>query len=214
MSLGVFGGTFDPVHCGHLALAEGVRDRFALDRVLLLPARVPPHKEQDAVADWHHRLTMAALACVDRQGLAASGLEGSRQGPSYSVDTLAHFRAGMAPEEPLFFLMGADSLADLPSWREPERILSLANLVVAPRPGVERAAALAPLDAGMRQRVTDAAELADGAPPAAGCIYWVELPLIDLSGSGIRRRVREGGDIGGLVPQAIAHYISRYHLYR
>ena len=214
MSLAILGGSFDPIHHGHLRIATHCRERLRLDRVLLLPARVAPHKEEDAVTAWHHRMTMAGLACRGIEGIEASGLEGTRPGRSYTVDTLEHFRAAAGPDEALFFVMGTDSLADLPSWRQPERILELANLIVAARPGVERAVACAALGQDLRSRVTDAAELLDGRTAPAGSIFLADLPELDLSGSLIRRRVQEGADIGDLVPEAVAVYISRYLLYR
>jgi nicotinate-nucleotide adenylyltransferase len=214
--LGLFGGTFDPIHRGHIALARSVRDLFDLNRLLLLPAWVPPHKLGAEVSEWRHRFAMAELACGEVDRVEPSGLEGSRPGPSYTVETLEQFRAELATSDPLLFLMGADSLAELASWKDHRRILDLANLVVAPRAGADRAAILAGLDAEARERVVVVGPPgADAAVPvpAAGRIYWVDLPLVQISGRDIRRRVSAGTSIGGLVPETVEAYISKYELY-
>ena len=210
MRLAILGGTFDPIHVAHLAVAEAVRDVFQLDRMLLLTARRPPHKGEREVTTFSHRLAMTALACRGRDRLEPSDYEGSRPGPSYTVETVRHFRGELEPDDPLFFVMGSDSLADLPSWREPRRILALANLVVAPRPGTAREVAEGALGADLAARVSAAS---GEAAPACGSIYWTEVPQQDVSGSEIRRRVRADQGIAGLVPEAVAEYIARYHLY-
>jgi nicotinate-nucleotide adenylyltransferase len=209
VKLAILGGTFDPVHAAHLAIAEAVRDRFGVDRVLLVPAHRPPHKGR-ALTAFDHRLAMVQIACRGRPRLEASACEASRAGPSYTVDTLAHFRAGLEPADPLFFVLGSDSLADLPSWREPDRILRLANLIVAPRPGAGRRQAAEAVRGTLGARIEEppAAE-----PPEAGRIYWLEVPESEVSGSDIRRRVRGGAGIGGLVPAPVAEYILRHRLY-
>jgi nicotinate-nucleotide adenylyltransferase len=211
MRLGILGGTFDPVHNGHLAIAAFARDRLGIDRLLLIPARRPPHKGDDGISSIEHRLAMVELACADVPRLEASPYEASRPGPSYTVETLSHFRVGLGPGDGLFFVLGSDSLADLPSWREPDRILELASLAVAPRPGVGRAAAETAIGDARRGRLCDVPE---GPPAPAGAIYWLDAPPHEISGSDIRRRVREGREIKELVPAPVAQYISRCGLYR
>ncbi|MGD8375486.1 MAG: nicotinate (nicotinamide) nucleotide adenylyltransferase [Acidobacteriota bacterium] len=208
--LGLLGGTFDPVHRGHLAVAEAVRDGFRLPRILLLPALLPPHKGSHRLTGFEHRLRMVEAACRGRRGLEASPYEGTHPGPSYTVETLAHFRSLVGAGPPLYFVLGADSLAEIHGWREPRRILSLAHVIVAPRPGTSREAAEAALlpDLAARVRPRD-----DAAAPPAGCIYWLEMDSIELSGSEVRRRVRSGKSIAGLVPDAVSEYIHRHHLY-
>ena len=215
MRLGLLGGTFDPIHRGHVAIARGVRDRFALDRLLLLPAGRPPHKADDALTPWAHRFAMAALASLEMERIEASAAEGGRGGASYTVETLEEFRHGLEPGDLLLFALGSDSLFDLPNWREPRRVLELASLAVVPRPGAERAA-LGRLDAEIARRVIDLA--AGPATPAerlapVGAVYWLDLPADEVSGTGIRQRIRRGDGIGGLVPPAVAAYIAKYRLY-
>jgi len=212
MRLGIFGGTFDPIHLGHLACAIAARDRFRMDRLLLLPAALPPHKLGERVTAFSHRLAMAALAARGIDRIEASSDEGLRVGPSFTVDTLARFRGTLDPSDPLLFLLGSDSLAELHTWRDPAGILGLANLVVAPRPGAPPAQVAAALPAEMRARLVPA-----GAPvepmPAAGRVYWLAIPEQSVSGTEIRRRARDGDPLEGLVPDAVAAYISEQELY-
>jgi nicotinate-nucleotide adenylyltransferase len=212
MRLGIFGGTFDPIHNGHLACAIAARDRFRMDRLLLLPAALPPHKQGDRLTEFSHRLAMAALAARGIAGVEASSDEALRVGPSFTVDTLARFRATLDASDPLLFLLGSDSLAELHTWRDPAGILRLANLVVAPRPGAPPAQVEAALPADLRARLIPA-----GLPvepvPAAGKVYWLEIPGRSVSGTEIRRRIREGAALEGLVPEAVAAYISEQKLY-
>lgn len=214
MRLGILGGTFDPIHAGHLAIAAGVRDLFALDRLLLLPAWVPPHKQGEPITPFPHRFAMSALASLGIDRVAASPEEGMRPGPSFTVDTLARLRETLDPADPLLFVLGSDSLADLPTWRDPQTILSLANLVVAPRGGNDPAAIAAALPGDLAARLVRLGKGEQPRPlPPAGRIYWAALPQVAVSGTEIRRRVREGHPIEGLVPASVAEYISKYELY-
>jgi nicotinate-nucleotide adenylyltransferase len=208
--LAIFGGTFDPIHRGHLAIATATRDRLGVDRLLLVPARQPPHKPERAITAWHHRFAMAVLASQELERIEASAVEGERAGRSFTVETLAHFRAEVGPEPPLLFVMGSDSLAELPLWKEHRRILELAHLVVAPRPGVEREAALAGLGPDLAGRVADARGR-PGRP--AGDIFWLGGPTVDLSGSELRRRLAAGASVEELVSPPVAAYISKYRIY-
>jgi nicotinate-nucleotide adenylyltransferase len=216
MTLGVLGGTFDPVHGGHLAIARAAQERFAPERFLLMPAWQPPHKPGEVITPWHHRFAMAVLACQDIDGVEASAAEGLRRGPSFTVETLEALRRDLEPDDPLLFLMGADSLAELHLWKEHRRLLDLAHLVVAPRPGTDRDRIRSGLEPGLAARwVPLGAEerAAGGSLEPAGQIFWMEMPPVDLSGSRIRDRVRSGEPLGGLVPPAVAAYIFKYRIY-
>ncbi len=193
MRLGLFGGTFDPIHLGHLILAESCREALALDRVWLVVAGVPPHKrgERTAVGD---RLEMARLATAGHGGFAVSELEARDPGPHYSYRTVEAI-AAERPGDELFFLIGADSLVDLPGWREPGRIAAAATIVVVNRPGV---APPPTPDLG----------------PSARPIVHVESPLIELASSDLRRRVADGRSIRFRVPRAVEAYIAERGLYR
>ena len=212
MRLGILGGTFDPIHRGHLTLAIAARDRFRMDRLLLLPAALPPHKQGERLTPFPHRLAMVTLAARGIDRIEASSDEAQRVGPSFTVETLARFRASLDPSDPLLFLLGSDSLAELHSWRDPAGILSLANLVVAPRPGALPEQVAAALPADLRARLIPAGHPIEPLPPA-GNVYWIAIPEQPVSGTEIRRRVREGAPLEGLVPDAVAAYISEHELY-
>ncbi|MEA2632809.1 MAG: nicotinate-nucleotide adenylyltransferase [Chloroflexota bacterium] len=196
MRLGLFGGTFDPIHMGHLILAEACREACALDRVWFVVAGAPPHKPGDrtSVAD---RTEMVRIAIAGHPAFEVSDLETRRPGPHYSVETLEEVHRAR-PEDELFFLIGADSLADLPHWRQPERIAALATLVVVDRPGV----ALGP-----SPRWPDLG-------PAARPVRMVSIPPIGIASNDLRRRAAEGRSIRYQVPRGVEAYIEAHGLYR
>jgi nicotinate-nucleotide adenylyltransferase len=188
--LGVLGGTFDPIHLGHLVLAEEARERCALDAVLFVPAGDPWMKAGRALAPAEDRLRMTELAVASNPSFAVSGLEIDREGPTYAVDTLRALHE-REPRTELVFVAGADAIADLPRWREPEALLTLARFVAATRPG------------------PDAAALPDH--PA---IETLEIPALDISSTDIRARVAAGRSIRYLVPDDVAAHIREAGLYR
>jgi nicotinate-nucleotide adenylyltransferase len=196
MRLGLFGGTFDPIHLGHLILAEQCREACALDRVWFVVAGAPPHKlgGRTAVA---HRLEMARIAVAGHPAFEVSEIEAKRPGPHYSVETLEEVHREH-PDDDLFFLIGADSLADLPSWREPEQIARLATIVVVNRPGI---------DPDVTARWPD---LGPDARPMVG----VTIPPIGIASHDLRRRVAEGKSIRYQVPRGVEAYIEAQELYR
>ena len=201
MRLGIFGGTFDPIHLGHLILAEHCREACRLDRVLFIPAGQPPHKSDRQITPGKLRLEMVELAIAGHPTFAASSVEMDRQGPSYSAETLAEL-AKQNPGAELFFLMGSDSLVDLPLWYQPARIAELATLVVATRPGAER-----PTVGPIRDVI---------GPVATERLlqHTVEIPLVQISSSGIRSRVAAGQSVRYLVPRAVECYIETHGLYK
>jgi nicotinate-nucleotide adenylyltransferase len=193
MRLGIFGGTFDPIHLGHLILAECCREQCALDRVWFVPAGSPPHKPIGRTA-VEHRLEMLRIAVAGHSAFEVSEIEALGTGPSYSFETLEQIH-NARPGDELFFLIGADSLVDLPSWRRPERIFELATLVVVNRPGVG-APAVFPL--GSEERT----------------IVQVVIPQIGIASHDVRRRIAEGRTIRYQVPRGVETYIHANGLYR
>jgi nicotinate-nucleotide adenylyltransferase len=194
--VGILGGTFNPPHIGHLLCAQEARHALLLDRVVLMPANLPPHKVLAEDPGPERRLEMCRLACDGEDWLEVSRSELDRSGPSYTVDTLREIHA-QAPGDELTFIVGGDMAATLPQWREPEAILGLATLAVAERDGVEREllrAGLARLEGG--ERVT-----------------FVDIPRVDVSSSMVRERVRERRPIRHLVPDAVVRYIEDEGLY-
>ena len=198
MRIGVYGGTFDPIHLGHLILAETCREACELDQVWFVVAGAPPHK-LGGRTDANHRVEMARLAVAGNPAFEVSERETRRPGPHYSVDTLEAIRADH-PDDDLFFLIGGDSLVDLPQWREPGRILSLASLVVANRPGFD----LPELSLGIPE---------DPAHPARP-IRHVAIPPIGIASTEIRRKLLEGRSIRYGVPRSVEAYIDAHRLYR
>jgi nicotinate-nucleotide adenylyltransferase len=200
--IGLFGGTFDPPHVGHLALAEWARESLRLDHVLFVPAGQPPHKGRARLSSVAHRLAMTRLAVRDNRAFTVSPLEALRDGPSFTVDTVRALRR-REPRARIFLLMGADSLEEFPTWRDPEAILAFATLAVALRPGASTAA-------GRRVR-RGAADLRF---PGPARIEWLGNPVLDVSSSAIRTRLRAGRSARYLIPEAVARYIARHRLYR
>ena len=200
MRLGLFGGSFDPVHYGHLLLAECCREQCRLDRVWFLPAAVPPHKQGRQLTPAAVRIEMLQLAIAGHEAFAVDRYEVDRGGVSYTVDTLRHFRGG-DPDGELFLLMGADMLHDLPQWREADKICQLAIPVVVRRPGVGE------LDFGCL------AGLASPERIELARRHQVDMPQIGLSSTDIRRRVAEGLSIRYHSPRAVEKYIETHQLY-
>ncbi len=200
MRLGIFGGSFDPVHYGHLLLAEFCREQARLDEVWFAPAAVPPHKQNDTLSPDKHRVEMLRLAIGGHEAFVLSLLEIEKGGVNYTYETLERIREER-PGDELFFLMGADSLADLPTWRKPERICELATPVVVARPGSPPVDFSAVDQFLSEDRIERAQALA------------VEMPLIELSSTAIRTRVREGQSIRYQTPAAVVQYIAANGLY-
>jgi nicotinate-nucleotide adenylyltransferase len=198
MRLGIYGGTFDPVHFAHLLLAEQCREQMELDEVWFMPAATNPHKLETNTSSPKDRLAMLRLAIAGLSGLAVSELEINRGGTSYTVDTLTDLKSQDASRE-LFLLIGADSLADLPTWREPRRIIELAHIVA-----VNRGRKIPPLDEAQAALGVDFDRR----------LTILEMPGVDLAATDIRRRVAEGKSIRFMTPPAVERYILEHRLYR
>ncbi|MGH3264317.1 MAG: nicotinate-nucleotide adenylyltransferase [Trebonia sp.] len=197
MRVGILGGTFNPPHIAHLVCAQEAHLELALDRVLIVPARTPPHKPIVHDPGPEHRLAMCRQAVAGDERFAVSGLELARAGPSYTVDTLEQL-SRQAPTDKLFLILGGDIAAGLPGWHRPERVLELATVAIATRRGTTRRTserALAGLRGGDR-------------------FTFFAMPPIGISSTMVRRRVRAGQPIRYFVPAAVAQYIERHGLYR
>ena len=194
--IGVFGGTFDPVHNGHLSIANALRTALDLERIVWVPAGRPPHKTGQIVSSDGDRLAMLDLALAGSAASEISTIDIDRSGPSYTADTLEILAERFRPAR-LFFLMGEDSLRDLPTWHEPDRLLRIAELAVAARPEVD----------------ADLESVARHVPAVQGRVHLVPTEEIAISSSEIRRRVRDHQSIAGLVPAAVEAYIRDHGLY-
>ncbi len=194
--VGILGGTFNPPHLGHLVCAQEAYRELELDRVMLIPARIPPHKPVEHEPGPGHRLALCRLAVSDDERFAVSELELTRDGPSYTVDTLERLST-QAPNTELFLIVGGDIAVGLPQWHRAERVLELASLAIAKRRETARASV---------QRALDTI----GGEPRA---HFFSMPRVDISSTMIRRRVRAGQPIRYLVPDQVADHVERHRLY-
>jgi nicotinate-nucleotide adenylyltransferase len=197
MKIGVLGGTFDPIHLGHLKVAEEVTASLTLDEVIFMPAGQPWLKINNAISPAEHRLEMMRLALAGRDNFKLSTMEIERPGPTYTVDTMAELGRQLGSEE-LFFILGWDNLTQLPQWHEPSRLIELCRLVAVPRvdfppPDLKSLEAAIP---GLSQRV-----------------ILLNAPRIDVNASEIRRMARQGLSIRNLVPEVVERYIKEHKLY-
>ena len=196
--IGIYGGTFDPVHHGHLVAATEVQAALRLDRLVFMPAGRPPHKGAQEITPADQRVRMLELALAGRPHFALSALDLAADRPSYTAELLARLRDVWGAQHELFFVMGEDSLRDFSTWREPERIAALAQLAVVARPNVD-----ADCDAVVR-----------AVPGLAGRVHLVPIPQLDIASHDLRERVATGRPIAYQVPLAVEEYIAREGLYR
>ena len=212
--IGLLGGTFDPIHLGHLSAAAAAREALGLHHVLLLPSSVPPHRPQP-LASMPHRFGMVALAVDEQEGILGSDLELTSAGPSYTSATLHALHAlGHAPSQ-LFFITGADAFAEIATWRDYPGFLDDAHFVVVSRGRWDATSVRGQLPS-LAPRMIDVSS-ADRQPPASGRgthIYLVNRPTPDISSTAIRAQCAEGRPLTGLVPDAVARHIHRHGLYR
>ncbi len=201
MRVGIFGGTFDPVHFGHLLLAEQGREQGRLDEVWFVPAAHPPHKDEPTLTRFEQRVEMLALALAGNAAFRIDELEKERPGPSYTVDTLAELRR-RHPSHEFLLLIGSDTLNDLPHWYQPARVLELAGLLVMTRPG----SAVSTVEE-LRGRL----RLPERAPLH---MEVIQTPQIDISSRDLRRRAADGRSLRYFLPRAVECYIQERQLYR
>ena len=222
MNVALFGGTFDPIHLGHLAVARAARERFKLAQVHFVPAHIPPHKQSQPITAFSHRYAMVALGTAGDAGFLTSLLESPEQAPdgaNYTVDTVARFRRKLGKRDRLFFLIGIDAFLDIAHWREPERLLSEVEFVVVSRPGFS----LADVEAALPPSLRPAEQVKQGVrrQPAAGEIVLANTTIHLLKGvaekvsaTQIRNAAARGRSLDKLVGVLVADYIKKQGLYR
>jgi len=199
MNMGVMGGTFDPVHNGHLAVAEEARSQLDLAVILFVPAGQPWLKMDSPVSPAEYRVHMVRLAIAGKPHLKLSTMEIERPGPTYAVDTMAELQTQLGAENGLFFILGWDNLAEFPQWKEPSRLITMCHMVAVPRPGYSP---------------PDLKALEARIPGLSQRVILMDKPEIDISASEIRDRVAQGLYISHLVPEPVESYIKRHKLYR
>jgi nicotinate-nucleotide adenylyltransferase len=198
MRVGIFGGTFDPIHLGHLAVARSIQSSLGLDNVVFVPAGQPWLKADTPVSRVEDRVQMLRLALARRRALELSTLEADRPGPSYTVDTMETLQRQLGSSADLFFLLGSDALMDIAKWKEPQRLIQLCQLVAFARPGF-----------GLP--TMEALEVA--VPGISMRVVFAEVPQVNIRATDIRRRIAEGRSIQRLVPRAVERYILEHGLY-
>lgn len=196
--IGIFGGTFDPIHIGHLILAEEARFQLALDRVYLVPAGNPPHKQKRNLTAIAHRLMMAELATADMPGLWVSRVDADRPGPHYANEMVQCLRQQMGAAAHFFFLMGMDSLRDLPSWRQPQWLIQQCTLVVLTRHDI----------------AIDWTRLEEALPGLRERVILLDMPELEIASHILRERIRKGAPICHQVPRPVEAYITKHGLYQ
>jgi nicotinate-nucleotide adenylyltransferase len=191
--IGILGGSFDPIHIGHLILAEEVLERCCLKRMMFIPSAVPPHKSHRAMAPAEARAEMVSLAIAGHPSFELSRIELDRPGTSYTVETLEALSREAGDDSDLHLVIGADSAVEMSTWCNPERMMDLASVAVVDRPGWDRSA----VDPGLAARMR-----------------FLDTPLLDISSTDIRRRVKEGRSVRYLLPDRVAAFIEAHGLYR
>jgi len=217
-SVGLLGGTFNPIHNGHVAIARQAREVLALDRVVLIPTGDPPHKPHENLAAAKDRFEMVRLAIASDRSLSISDVEVRRSGKSYTIDTIRLLQQEYGPDARLFFLIGLDAFLEFPTWRDPATLLTLCSFVVLSRPGLSFQAlsglplipsiphaSLVELDAGRSVRLD--------VPVGAQSLICLRLPPNSVSASDIRARIAQGAPTAKLLPPVVESYILQHHIY-
>jgi len=225
MAIGILGGTFNPIHYGHLVAANEILEKFRLEKVILIPAAKPPHKDDRAIIDPHHRLIMAVLATVSNPALIVSPMEIEREGISYSIETLRRLRQLYGAEVDLYFIAGIDAFLDVSTWKDVDQLFQQCHFIVISRPGYDTAHLLEVLGQTVSAKFNHLRfELTPQLSPFGTqkilisetkyCIFLTGITALDISSSEIRRRVREGRSIRYLLPKSVEDYIMKHRLYQ
>jgi nicotinate-nucleotide adenylyltransferase len=214
MKIGLFGGTFDPIHWGHLRSAEEVREAFRLDRILFVPASIPPFKKKEKASAAADRLEMARLATAGNPGFAVSDVEIARPGKSYSIDTLRHFAAKLGRNDSLYFILGMDAFREIGSWKDFQQLFSFSHFIITSRPKCKDLLGLGDIPVAARKSFCYDSKINAFRHKSGARLYFLKLTDIGISASDIRARVKAGKSIRYLVPPEVESYIMRQGLYR
>ena len=214
MRIGLFGGTFDPIHWGHLRSAEEVSETFDLDRILFIPASIPPHKRGQTATPARDRLQMVRLAAAKNPRFGVSTVEISRPGVSYSIDTIRHFAERKGKEDSLFFVIGLDAFREIGSWKNFSEIFPLCDFIVTSRPGSKDSDPLRGTGVAVKKLFCYDRKEKNYKHWSGTRIFFIKLTDIAISASGIRERVKEGKSIRYLVPSGVETYIKKRGLYQ
>lgn len=214
MKWGLLGGTFDPIHFGHLRCAEEILEIFDLNRIVFIPATKPPHKLDAKITSFFHREQMIRAAIEDNPSFSFSDIENQRKGVSYSVDTVDYFLEKYIDNLELYLILGQDAFHAIQTWKDWQRLLTLCNIIVMTRPGYENKGldGIVPADFADRFKYDDTVNGMRG--PTGHCIYFQGVTFLDISSSNIRQWIKEGKSIKYLTPSVVRHYIHKNNLYK
>ncbi len=223
MKIGLFGGTFNPIHFGHLRTVREVQEGFDLDEVYLIPSALPPHKAPESVADAQDRLEMTRLAVSDCTDIRVSDVELRRSGPSYTIDTVRHFKSVISPETELFFILGIDAFLEIDYWKSYEALFRLIPFIVMARPGARGTSptylrtSWKILEDHLNTRISQKYEFSESRMgyihPEKQPVHFFNVTLLDISATKIRGLIREGKTIQFLVPEQVEHFIKTKGLF-
>ncbi len=214
LRLGLFGGTFNPIHFGHLRAAEEVCEALSLHRLWFIPAAHPPHKEARDLTSFEVRLAMTRVAVEGHPFMEVSDLEGRRSGMSYSIDTLRLLQENLGPTWELYFILGLDAMLEIRTWKDYAQLFNLCHFVVLARPGYDRRRLEEILTREVEPRFHALVGAAGFQRPSGYKVLWQETTLMDISATGIRHLVRQGRSIRYLLPEPVRRYIIKHNLYK
>ncbi len=225
MKIGILGGTFNPIHYGHLISANEILNQFLLDKVIFIPAARPPHKKTEGLLDAHHRWVMAVLATLSHSRLEVSDIEIRRRDKSYSVNTIEDLRQSFPPDTEFFFIAGCDAFREISTWKEVDQLLRSCNFIVTTRPGCMVEDLVGMLNETVVPLYQDISFREAGRDPHIQCsrilmasssffIYVVDILAVSISSSEVRRRIAQGKTVRYLVPSSVEEYMNKYELYR
>jgi len=212
--VGLFGGTFNPVHWGHLRAAEEIREMFDLTQVIFIPTNIPPHKESEEVVFAYHRLRMLDLAVEDNPQFFTSDVELKRPGKSYSIETINHFKHTFGEELNLFFILGTDAFLEITSWKNYQELFSLCNFIVMNRPGYEVKELYQVIPTQVKKDFIYRPDEKRFMHSSHFSIYFMEVTPIDISSNSIRKLIRDGRSIKYLLPEEVENYVREHKFYR
>lgn len=210
--IGLFGGTFNPIHLGHLRGAEEIREAFGLEEVIFIPSAIPPHKAPEEIIDARHRVEMVRLAIASNPFFSLSEIELSRPGKSYSIDTIRYFCD--ASGDAFFFIVGGDAFVEIETWKDYQNLFSLCHFIVMARPGFEKTPVASQLPKALNTAFQYDLETKLWVHLSGYCLYFKEISFLDISSTKVRELIERGESVKYLVPAAVETYIHQNRLYR
>jgi len=210
--IGIFGGTFNPIHQGHLRGAEEIREAFRLQEVIFIPAAIPPHKRMRGIIEIHHRFEMVRLAILKNPRFRASDVELKRPGKSYSIDTIRHFLKEY-PDSHLFFILGRDAFMEIETWKDFQGLFSLSSFIVMARPGFHETSHGAQLPKGLIRFFRYDQKLKAWLHPSGHALHFEEITFLDISSTKVRELIEEGKSVKYLIPAEVEAYVQKHGLY-